>query len=104
MLHDDKGWRLSPAFDLVPNIGFNQEHVLRIGLDNWPPNRKTLLSEAKYFGVKRVKSAEDLVQEVNTAVSEWPSIFSAKDVPKKDTETIGKEIGRRLQKQAPSNP
>jgi serine/threonine-protein kinase HipA len=102
MLHDDEGWRLSPAFDLVPNIGFNQEHVLRIGLDSWPPDRETLLSEAKYFGVKRLKSAVVLVQEVYTAVSEWPTIFSANDVPKKDSESIGKEIGRRLQKHAPS--
>ena len=102
MLHDDKGWRLSPAFDLVPNIGFNQEHVLRIGLDNYTPDRKTLLSEAKNFGIKRVKTAEDLVQEVYTAVSEWPTIFSVKDVPKENTETMGKEIRRRLQKHAPS--
>lgn len=100
MLHDDEGWRLSPAFDLVPNIGFNQEHVLRIGLDNYTPDQKTLLSEAKNFGIKRVKSAEDLVREVYTAVSEWPAIFSDKDVPKKDTEIIGREIRRRLQKYA----
>jgi len=45
MLHNDEGWRLSPAFDLVPNIGFNREHVLRIGLDNRPPDLETLLQE-----------------------------------------------------------
>ncbi|MBU3914124.1 HipA domain-containing protein, partial [bacterium] len=28
MLHNDEGWKLRPAFDLVPNIGFNREHVL----------------------------------------------------------------------------
>lgn len=99
MLHDAEGWRLSPAFDLVPNIGFNQEHVLRIGLDSCTPDRDTLLSEAKYFGIKRLKSAVDLVQEIFMAVSEWPTIFAAKDVPKKDTETIGTEIGSRLEKQ-----
>jgi serine/threonine-protein kinase HipA len=43
MLHDDSGWRLSPAFDLLPNIGFNQEHVLRIGMNTLPPNAAALL-------------------------------------------------------------
>jgi len=103
MLHDDEGWRLSPAFDLVPNIGFNQEHVLRIGLDYRPSGRATLISEAKHFGIKRVKRAEDLVQEVYTAVLEWPESFSDNDVPKEDAETIGKVIGRRLEKYATSN-
>ncbi len=47
MLHNDEGWRLSPAFDLVPNIGFNQEHVLRIGLDNRPADLETLLARSQ---------------------------------------------------------
>ena len=58
-------WRLSPAFDLVPNIGFNREHVLLIGLDNRPPDIDTLLAEAKYFGIKRRQQAVDVVGEVH---------------------------------------
>jgi serine/threonine-protein kinase HipA len=101
MLRDAEGWKLSPAFDLAPNIGLNREHVLRIGLNNWPPDRTTLLAEAKYFGIKRRQSAADLVQEVYSAASKWPSIFAAHNVPEKDMEAIGNEIGRRLIKQAP---
>ena len=96
MLHDSLGWRLSPAFDLAPNIGFNQEHVLRIGLTNRPSDIETIIAEAKYFGIKRRQSTVDLVQSVYSAVAEWPAVFSAYDVPKKDTETIGNEITRRL--------
>ena len=92
MLHDDNGWRLSPAFDLVPNLGLNQEHVLRIGLDTRPPDFETLLGEAKYFGIKRRQRAADMIEEVRLAVSEWPRIFSKCDVPEKDAETIGKDI------------
>lgn len=96
LLHDDIGWRLSPAFDLVPNIGFNQEHVLRIGLDNRPPDLDTLLAEAKHFGIKRRQQAVAMVGEVCEAVLEWSEIFSANNVPEKDAETIGKDISRRL--------
>lgn len=98
MLHDDTGWRLSPAFDMVPNIGFNQEHVLRVGLDNRPPDLGTLLGEAKYFGIKRQQNAIDVIREVHTAVSEWRTVFEECNVPENDTESIGKDVRLRLKK------
>lgn len=96
MLYDDTGWRLSPAFDLIPNIGFNREHVLRIGLDTRPPNTETLLVEAKHFGIKRRQQAIKVIKEIHEAVSEWPQVFSKCNVPEKDAESIGKDIVQRL--------
>jgi serine/threonine-protein kinase HipA len=98
MLHDDTGWRLSPAFDMVPNIGFNQEHVLRVGLDNRPPDLGTLLGEAKYFGIKRQQNAIDVIREVHIAVSGWRTVFEECNVPETDTFSIGKDIRLRLKK------
>ena len=98
MLHNDEGWRLSPAFDLVPNIGFNREHVLRIGLDNRPPDLETLMQEAGHFGLKRRQQAKEVVMEVHEAVLEWPAIFAANKVPAKDAESIGRNISQRLEK------
>lgn len=98
MLHDTRGWRLSPAFDLVPNIGFNHEHVLRIGPDNKTPDIETLLAEAKYFGIKRYRKAVDMVSRICEFVSEWPSIFTICDVPEKDSLLIGTDIGQRIEK------
>lgn len=98
MLHNDEGWRLSPAFDLVPNIGFNREHVLRIGLDNRPPDLETFLQEAGHFGLKRRQQAKEVVMEVHEAVLEWPTIFTANKVPAKDAESIGRDISQRLKK------
>jgi len=96
MLHDEAGWRLSPAFDLTPNIGFNREHVLRIGLDNRPPNIGTLLAEAKHFGIKRRQQAVEIIDEVYEIVLEWPPIFRKYAVPAKDAENIGQDISQRL--------
>ncbi|MDP2645517.1 MAG: type II toxin-antitoxin system HipA family toxin, partial [Desulfobacterales bacterium] len=84
MLHDEEGWRLSPAFDLVPNIGFNQEHVLRIGMDNRPADLATLLAEAKHFGIKRSQRALDVVMEIYEVVSKWDAVFTGCGVPDKD--------------------
>jgi len=98
MLHNDEGWKLSPAFDLVPNIGFNREHVLRIGYDNRPPDLETLLQEAGHFGLKRRQQAKEVVMEVYEAVLEWPAIFTSNKVPEKDAESIGRDISQRLKK------
>ncbi|MEA3416131.1 MAG: type II toxin-antitoxin system HipA family toxin [Thermodesulfobacteriota bacterium] len=98
MLHNDEGWRLSPAFDLVPNIGFNREHVLRIGYDSRPPDLETLLQEAGHFGLKRRQQALKMIMEVYKAVSEWSKVFAAYNVPKKDYEAIGRDISKRLKK------
>jgi serine/threonine-protein kinase HipA len=96
MLHDDTGWRLSPAFDLLPNVGFNQEHVLRIGMDTLPPNAGTLLAEARHFGIKRRQQAMEVITEIHAAVSKWPDVFSEFSVPEKDAVSIGNDIDRRL--------
>lgn len=96
MLHDDSGWRLSPAFDLLPNIGFNQEHALRIGMDTLPPNAGMLLVEAKHFGIKRRQQAMEVITEIHEAISKWPKVFSRCNVPEKVAASIGNDIGRRL--------
>ncbi len=101
MLHDNDGWRLSPAFDLVPNIGFNQEHVLRIGLDPRPHDMETLLLEARYFGIKRRQVALEIFVKIYEVVSEWDSVFIANEMPRKDAQTIGVDIQQRLKKYTP---
>ena len=96
MLRDDKGWRLSPAFDLVPDIGSNREHVLRIGPDNRVPTIEILLAEAGCFGIKRQKKARGIISEVHESVSGWRSVFVEYGVPKADSEIIGADIEQRL--------
>ncbi len=102
MLHNDEGWRLSPAFDLVPNIGFNREHVLRIGYDNRPPDLETLLQEAGHFGLKRRQQTLEVIMEIHEAVSEWSAVFATCNVPKRDAESIGRDINQRLKETNPA--
>jgi len=101
MLYDVRGWKLSPAFDLLPNIGFNPEHVLRIGTDNRPPNLETLLSEAKHFEIKRRQKALDVVSEIREAMLGWVEVFAAYDVPEKDIDILEKDISHRLKRLIP---
>ncbi len=103
MLHNDEGWKLSPAFDLVPNIGFNKEHVLRIGLNNRPSDLETLLQEARHFGLKRRQQTVEVIRKVHEAVSEWSTVFTVCNVPEKDAQSIGKDINHRLKETNPAS-
>ena len=96
MLRDDKGWRLSPAFDLLPDIGSNREHILRIGPDNRVPTIEILLAEAGYFGIKRRRQAMGIIGEVYETISGWRSVFAEYGVPRADALIIGADINQRL--------
>jgi serine/threonine-protein kinase HipA len=96
MLHGEAGWQLSPAFDLVPNIGRNQEHVLHINNDFLPPDRSRLLAEAKKFGFNRRKKANEIIDEEKDTLKNWRQVFEAHQVPERDSEIIGADIVKRL--------
>lgn len=90
--------RLIPAFDLVPNVGLNREHVLRIGYYNVVAERSVLFQEAKYFGIKQQSKAEKIIAAMLSNVSNWEKVFKEFDVPASDLEIISKDIEGRMAK------
>ncbi len=89
-------WRLSPAFDLVPDIGRNREHVLRIGSSTMPPDRKALREEAKSFGIKRQQKADEIIDEVLSTVDSIEELFTRFGVPETDHVHFSQDIGERF--------
>ncbi len=82
MVHDhEQGWRLSPAFDLIPDIGRRGEHVLFFDHSAYYPGRKNLENLGKRFGVR---TAEIVVTQVFDAMAGWKEVFSSTGVPEKD--------------------
>lgn len=82
----ESGWRLSPAFDLLPNIGENTEHVLFFEYDPRYPGRDTLERLGKSWGVPHTKA---IVEEVFTAVANWKDEFAAFEVAPSDMARFG---------------
>ncbi|MCE1273964.1 MAG: type II toxin-antitoxin system HipA family toxin [Chlorobiales bacterium] len=89
-----EGWRLSPAFDLVPNIAQRSEHVLHIDLDPIHPGKSALVKLGRSWGVSGVKS---VVDELYTAVAGWRAEFSEAGVTGNDIERF-REIDEHLLK------
>lgn len=93
MIHDRKqGWRLSPAFDLVPDIGQRGEHVLFFDLGAYYPGRKAIESLGRKWGIR---NAEVVSAQVFEALAGWRDEFNRAGVSESDINRF-KEIDTRL--------
>lgn len=68
MLNTRSGFRLAPAFDLVPDITERREHTLSFQYDYACPTREILLAVAKEWQVAR---AEDYVNDIVEAARKF---------------------------------
>src|SRR6185437_9594110 len=68
MLNSGSGYRLAPAFDLVPDVAERREHTLSFRYDYGCPTREILLAIAKDW---RVSRADACVDDVVGAVSKF---------------------------------
>jgi serine/threonine-protein kinase HipA len=87
-----EGWRLSPSFDLVPDIMQKGEHVLRFDLDSYYPGRENLEKLGRSWRIPRSSS---LVEEVFCAVADWKEEFAVFGVEEKEIARF-MEIDRRV--------
>jgi serine/threonine-protein kinase HipA len=89
-----KGWRLAPAFDLLPDIGSRREHALAFHLSSDPPSRAELMQVAKSLGVG---GAAAIVDEVADAVLEgWQPAAAARGVPPAQIERFSLDMQQRI--------
>jgi serine/threonine-protein kinase HipA len=93
MLHDERGWRLAPAFDLVPDVAERREHVLRFHLDQRTPSPAEVGAVAKSWGVR---NGAAIAQEVIDAVRGFPIVAARCRVPAANIAEIGRDIEGRL--------
>lgn len=89
-----QGWRLSKAFDLVPDIGQRGEHVLFFDLDAVYPGRANLGKLGQSWGIS---DAVNIVDQVFSAVTDWRQEFKACGVASKDIKRFS-EIDDYLQR------
>ncbi len=76
------GWRLSPAFDMNPNID-KGEHVLNIDDADNRPDLKTVIATAPFYGLDASK-AHAIVGEVMQAVGSWRELAASLQLGRAD--------------------
>ena len=90
LLRRQKGWRLSPAYDLVPVPLVSLERrdlALTVGVYGRTASIYNLLSQAGRFGLS-AEEARGQIDQIVAVVRQWRDIFSALGVSAKDIDYI----------------
>ena len=93
MIRDGAGYRLSPAFDLVPDVGNRREHTLAFLHSYSSPSRADVLEIAGQWGVR---DAPRIVDAVTMSVRNFPDVAAGHGVPDENIAELGDGIERRL--------
>ena len=95
MLHGTGGWRLSPAYDLLPDVNERREHVLHFGSAGLIPTAAAMDTLASAFGIAP-GTASDIQQQVLEACSVWRDRFRMAKVPEIDVTRLSGSIDQRM--------
>ena len=93
LMNKDGNWQISPAYDLCfshsPGGTWTNIHQSSINgkFDNF--TRDDLLNFAKTFGIKK---AIGILEEVLSAVDQWPKIAAEIDIPQETIQFINKQL------------
>jgi serine/threonine-protein kinase HipA len=93
MVHGKAGWRLSPAYDLVPNV-WREEQLLKINEKHAGITLADLLSEGREFGLS-YKRALSLTEEVLDGMTGWEELLS--EIPGEAAKGVRQRMRKRLQ-------
>ena len=97
LVHDIGGYRLSKAFDLVPDVGERREHTLAFEHERGAPTRAELLTLAKRWNVA---AAESLIDAMVASVGHFAAVAEARGVPAPNIAEIGADVARRARRLA----
>ena len=92
MLHDIGGYRLAPAYDLLPDVNVNQEHVLIFGVQRYIESRGTVIDMALRWGVA---DALGILENVVAGLSRFEEFAALAGVPDANVAEIRKDLERR---------
>jgi serine/threonine-protein kinase HipA len=90
LLRREGGWRLAPAYDLVPQPLVSRERrdlALTVGRHGRAASLYNIVSESPRFGVS-AEEARGVFNQVVTAVRGWREIFRAGRVSERDIELV----------------
>ena len=80
------GWRLSPAFDLNPNID-KAEHALNLDMGDNRANMDSVIATAQYYELSADQAAQ-IVDEILRVTRQWESIANQLAISRADVELM----------------
>jgi serine/threonine-protein kinase HipA len=82
-------WQFAPAYDLTFSSSSHGFHSTMVAGESQHPGTKQLMELAKHF---RVKNAEQIIEEVRSAVADWSVFAGDAGVSTSSKRLIGKQL------------
>ena len=95
MLHTDKGWRLSPAYDIVPNI-YQLEQILLVNGKHGGITAEDVIAEGRKSGLS-VQRSKHVFNDVVDRLADWENVFANSEVPTAHTTKLKENIRKRIE-------
>jgi len=86
-IHDSKGWKLTPAYDITPNLTVGNYHQLHLNKKNFFPSIDNAVEMGMFLGISK-KSSEDVQARVMNALSQWEKILRSTDINDHDLDKL----------------
>ena len=96
MLRSTRGYHLSPAFDLVPDISGDRDHQMAIGYSHSTPTGTDLMSVGKQW-IANLTRVRSIVDDVIGAVHQFRATAEALEVDDATIQKFDQDIRWRLQ-------
>ena len=87
LISEGYGYKLSPAYDLVPSLAVGGYPVAGYKLKPWAPIPTEAMKLGKIFGLPKT-TVKRVVDQVVSAVEHWPLHAQSNDVSEVDCEKI----------------
>ena len=91
LIHRGDGFRLSPAYDLVPNLTVGEYHVAGFGYGTRPPSPSEALRLGKVFGLSK-PWMRTCAEEVLNALDGWSGFAEKAGVDESESVRIGERL------------
>ncbi len=89
LLNDGRGWRLSPAYDIVPDPSIGNYHQLMLAQSEILPKLEQAEKAAKALGVNQA-DAKILVGRIRVALESWNDLLVEAGASEQDIEQLGR--------------
>jgi serine/threonine-protein kinase HipA len=89
-LWDGKGWRLSPAYDIVPypQVSLERDLAIGVGSNGRQATLKNALSEAASFGFSKPQAIALALEIQKTVKANWEPVFNKSAIATADLERL----------------
>lgn len=93
LINRGEGYRLSPAYDLVPSLVLGEYHAAGFGYQADPPTTSEIVRLGKVFGLSKTAVAR-CAEQVGEAISSWPDTAAEAGVSEQEMELAGRRMSK----------